>query len=234
MRKLGALAVLLPELDRCHGVEQNEYHPDDVYWHTLKSIDEAPRDNIVVRWAALLHDLGKVDKRQEIVDEDGATRVVFYGHEDLSTEMANNILRRLRYSSDIIRDATILVQNHMFHYSPEWSSSAVRRFIRRVGEGNLEDLFKLREADVLSRDLVDEVGKLDGLRQRIQKEIESDSALKKSDLAIDGHDVIEILGLSEGKAIGKILSELFDLVLDSPELNTREALTDILREKYRS
>jgi putative nucleotidyltransferase with HDIG domain len=86
LHQVGALPTWLPELDRCAGVTQNEYHPDDVYWHSLKTCDAARRSQLVVRWAALLHDVGKVDTRQVVVEE-GVARTVFYGHEVVSAEI---------------------------------------------------------------------------------------------------------------------------------------------------
>jgi putative nucleotidyltransferase with HDIG domain len=234
--KLGALAVVLPELDRCVGVEQNEYHPDDVYWHSLKSCDEAPRDNLVVRWAALLHDLGKVDKKQTVEDKEAegpGEKVVFYGHETVSAEMAGRILARLRYSTDFIRDCVALVANHMFFFSPDWNPATVRRFIRRVGAERLDDLFLLREADSRSRSRNQEIDRLEELRRRVEDELDAERAFRICDLAIDGSDVMSVLGLKEGVEVGRILKEIFELVTDEPSLNDREKLLDLLREQYR-
>lgn len=224
LRRIGGLAVVLPELERGHGVAQNEYHPDDVYWHTLKTVDCAPRDNLDVRWAALLHDLGKVDLKKTIRDEDGNERVVFYGHEELGEEMAEEILRRLRYSNAFVTRCKRLVRHHMFHYHPDWNRSTVRRFIRRVGEENLENLLVLRVADMMSRGLVDEVRLTNELRQRAHEEVEASRAFRVEDLAVDGRDVMAVLGVAEGPVVGGVLEELFELVLEDPTLNTRERL----------
>jgi poly(A) polymerase/tRNA nucleotidyltransferase (CCA-adding enzyme) len=233
MRVLGALAVIFPELDRCWGVEQNEYHPDDVYWHSVKSCDEAPRDNLAVRWSALLHDLGKVDKKQVIEEPGEEPKVVFYGHEDVGEEIAGRVLTRLRYSGDFVRQCKVLVKNHMFYYLPEWNRSTVRRFIRRVGEDNLDDLFLLREADVLSRGLTEEVARLGELRVRVQEEIAANEALRLEDLAIDGQDIMRVLGLEEGRGVGVILRDLFDRVIADPSLNSRDKLLAMVRKDYK-
>jgi tRNA nucleotidyltransferase (CCA-adding enzyme) len=230
MRRLGALAVLFPELNRTFGVTQNEYHPDDVYWHTLRTCDAAPADHLVVRWAALLHDLGKVDKKQVLTDDAGE-RVVFYGHEEVSAEFTDRVLRRLRYGTDFIDACRTLVAHHMFDYRPEWNASTIRRFIRRVGEKNLENLFLLREADCRSRGLDDEVRKLDGLRQRIHAEFAARGVWKVEDLAIDGEDVMQLLGIGPGPRVGEALQAVLERVLEDPALNTRERLIEILRGK---
>jgi tRNA nucleotidyltransferase (CCA-adding enzyme) len=230
MQRTGVLARLVPELDRAYGVSQNEFHTDDVFWHSLKSCDAAPPQNLVVRWAALLHDLGKVDCKR-VLHEEGGERIVFYGHESVSAAFAKNVLGRLRYSNDIIERCSHLVENHMFLYRPEWNQSTVRRFIRRVGPGSLDDLFALREADCLSRGLTDELANLEALRARVRGELREANALKLSDLAVSGEDIKAVLGVAEGPAVGRVLQELLEIVLDDPSLNTREALLEIVRKR---
>jgi poly(A) polymerase/tRNA nucleotidyltransferase (CCA-adding enzyme) len=230
MRRTGVLARVLPELDRAHGVAQNEYHTDDVFWHSVKSCDHAPRENLAVRWAALLHDLGKVDRKQVIPDETGE-RIVFYGHETAGARMAARVLERLRYSNEFVDRCSHLVENHMFLYQPEWNRSTVRRFIRRVGKENLGDLFALRAADCLSRGLTSELQNLEALRSRVDTELGESVALRVSDLAVDGDDVKQALGVGEGQVVGEVLRELLERVVDDPSLNTRETLLDIVRRR---
>ena len=230
MQQAGVLARVLPELDRAHGVAQNEYHVDDVFWHSLKSCDEAPQGNLVVRWAALLHDVGKVEKKQIVRDDEGE-KIVFYGHETASAKIAKEILERLRYAGEIVERCAHLVEHHMFLYRPEWNRSTVRRFIRRVGRENLEDLFSVRAADCRSRGLVDELENLEGLRARVMAEIAASSAFSVSDLAVDGEDVMAVLDVREGRVVGDVLRELLDVVVDDPSLNTRETLLEIVRKR---
>ncbi len=226
LHELGALEVVFPELDRSVGVEQNEYHPDDIFVHSLKSCDAAPRENLAVRWAALLHDLGKVDSKQTIQKEEAEPRVVFYGHETESAEIAHRVLRRLRYSNMLIHKCETLVKYHMFDYRPEWNNATVRRFIRNVGETNLHDLFLLREADCRSRDLLDSIEKLGELKKRVDEERSRGRALKIKDLAVSGKDVMEVLDIKEGPVVGKVLAELLEAVIEDPSLNTREKLIE--------
>jgi hypothetical protein len=120
----------------------------------------------------------------------------------------------------------------MFLYRKEWNRSTVRRFIQRVGEENLEDLFLLREADCLSRGMTEEVEELEDLRARVERERREAHAFKLADLAIDGNDVKTALGVVEGPEIGRILQDLFETVLDDPALNTREKLIRLLGEKF--
>jgi len=219
----GALAVILPELERAAGVTQNEYHPDDVYRHTLKVCDMAARDSLLVRWAALLHDLGKVDTRQVIHDA-GAERVVFYGHETVSAEIAARVLERLRYPRVFVVQCTVLVREHMFRYERAWKAATVRRFMARAGVDNLSALFALREADCRSRDLASELELLRDLRDRVAAEIRERNTVHIADLKVDGKDVMRVLGLGPGPRVGEVLQGLLERVLDDPQFNERARL----------
>jgi len=228
MHTMGVLAVVLPELDTTIGVEQNEFHPDDVFWHSVKSCDAAPKGDVLLRWAALLHDIGKVDAKKTVADDAGSERVVFYGHEKGSAETAQAVLTRLRYSKDFVKRCVHLVRYHMYHYEPQWNRATVRRFIRTVGEENLEAMFALKRADLLSRDRADRLDEIDELQRRVNEEREAHHALKIQDLAIDGKDVMNVLGLDSGAKIGSILQDVFEKVLDDPSLNERGVLLDLL------
>lgn len=233
LHEIGSLRVWLPELDRCAGVVQNEYHPDDVYWHSLKTCDAAPRERLLVRWAALLHDVGKVDTRQVVV-ENGVARTVFYGHEVVSAEMTERVLARLRYSNEFVAHCRHLVREHMYRYEKSWKPSTVRRFMRRIGDGALDDLLALREADSRSRDLRAELSDLQDLRAKIEEQRRERATLTVTDLAVDGVDVMRELGIAPGPMVGRILESLLERVTDAPGLNTREQLIDTLRaEKNR-
>ncbi|UCH85580.1 MAG: polynucleotide adenylyltransferase, partial [Candidatus Latescibacterota bacterium] len=122
--------------------------------------------------------------------------------------------------------------HHMFFYRPGWTRATVRRFIRRVGETGLEDLFLLRQADCRSRDKTDELGPLEELRERIERERRESRAFKIADLAVDGSDVMDVLGVGPGPEIGRILGELLDLVVEKPELNQSTTLRQILKDQF--
>lgn len=222
------LAHILPELEETWGVEQNEFHPDDVFHHSVKSCDLAPKV-LHLRLAALLHDLGKI--KMKAVREDGKT--VFYRHEEESAAIAGEILGRLTYSNEIINRVVHLIEHHMFFITDEWSDSAVRRFIARVGVENIEDLFTLRMADGESRQAGYTLEEVRMSRERVEKVLEIDAAFKKEDLDIDGNDIMDITGLGPGEEIGEILDTLLDRVLEDPSLNTREKLKGVVREMKR-
>lgn len=231
LHQINGLSAVFPELSRCVGVTQNEYHPDDVYWHTLKVCNAAPQSSLLVRWAALLHDLGKVDARQIVHDEAGE-RVVFYGHEVISAEITERVLERLRYPRVFIAKCAHLVREHMYRYESGWKPSTVRRFMARVGLESLDELFALREADCRSRDLTEELAALEELRSRVQVELRERNGVHLKDLAVGGEDVMRELGLPPGPEVGDVLQRLFERVLESPELNQKTALLALMREEF--
>ncbi len=143
MRKSGLMELFLPELARCYGVEQNKYHLYDIYYHSVYSCDAAPRGNYPIRLSALLHDIGKLPTIRK--GDDGEN--TFYNHEVVGSRMTRKIMTRLKFSNEDIQRVVNLVNNHMFHYTDEWTDGAVRRFMRKVGMENLEELFLLRRAD---------------------------------------------------------------------------------------
>ena len=227
MHEEGILSFILPELDATFGEEQNEFHPDDVFMHSLKSCDRA-RPELHLRWSALLHDIGKKEKKQVV---DG--RTVFYRHEEASARDADAILERLRCPRDLRKKVVSLIAHHMFNITEDWSEGAVRRFIVRVGSENLDDLLALREADGLSRGDGAVVAQNASIRRRFERVLSSEAAFKIKDLAIGGADIMEALGIAAGPEVGRILQRLLDAVLENPEENTREkliALASALRE----
>ncbi len=236
MHETGILGLILPELEDAHGVEQNEYHPDDLFMHSVRSCDAAPPD-LVIRWGALLHDLGKKKMRREKDD-----RVVFYRHEEESARIARAVLERLRFPRDFARRVEHLVRHHMFQMTDEWSDAAVRRFIARIGVDNLDDIFALCEADVRSRaearsrtgegPKIDEklMCHIEAARMRVADVLASEATFKREHLAVNGSDIIELLGIEGGPEVGEILERLLDLVIEQPELNTRERLLEIVAD----
>jgi poly(A) polymerase/tRNA nucleotidyltransferase (CCA-adding enzyme) len=222
MRKSGLLRLVMPELEDCYAVEQPpKYHKYDVYWHSLYSCDAAPRDNYQLRLAALLHDIGKPKCK---------VGFTFYDHDRVGVEMAEEILRRLKFSNEDIRKVASLIGNHMFDYSSEWSDAAVRRFIRRVdGVENVKDLFILRQSD--AKAMEQEIGSeyLSELQSRIDKIIAEENALHVKDLKVDGNDVMNILKIGPGPKVGQVLNDLLEKVLDDPALNERETLLELIK-----
>lgn len=229
MRESGLLQIFLPELLEGFGVEQKLYHVHDVYWHSLKTCDYAEDS---VKLAALLHDIAK--PRTDMGNGH------FYGHDVMGVEMIETIMKRLRFSKTEIERVKTLVRNHMFYYPhsqqegksnedmqlSQWSDSAVRRFLNRVGEENVEDLFKLRIADATSNpNSPFNPEEITQLQKHISEVRAKDMALKVSDLDITGED-LKLIGVQAGPAMGKILNALLDIVIEDPLMNTKEKLLD--------
>jgi poly(A) polymerase/tRNA nucleotidyltransferase (CCA-adding enzyme) len=183
-------------------------------------MDAASKDKPILRLAALLHDISKPECKK------GMT---FYNHNVKGEKKAERILRRLKFSNAHIQKITNLVRNHMFEYQDEWGESAIRRFIRRVGKENIEDLFTVRAADSAAMSKTIGLKYLIKLRRRIQKALQEDHALKVTDLALDGHAIMQTLKINPGPAVGKALNYLLEKVLDHPKLNTKEKLKALLK-----
>ncbi len=149
MDETGIMPLFIPELSACRGVEQRGFHRFDVFDHLLFSCDGAPRENLTVRLAALFHDIGKPAVRAEKTGAGEKEPVyTFYGHETVSARMTEEILDRLRYPKQAVRETVHLIACHMFHYEDSWTDAAVRRFLVRVTPEAMNDLFSLRRADI--------------------------------------------------------------------------------------
>ncbi len=227
MRESGLLEVVLPELLEGVGMTQNHHHAFSVYDHTLHCIDAAV--GRTARLGALFHDIGK--PRTRAPKENAPGEFTFHNHEVHGAEMTDQVMRRLRFSNEEREKIIGLVRHHMFWYDPEWSPGAVRRFVRRVGESNLEDLYALRRADIAGRGRdEDSDAELAPLQARVEQVLTESRAMKVTDLKISGGDVMRALGIPASRRVGDLLDALLDRVLEHPELNTKENLLALLPE----
>jgi putative nucleotidyltransferase with HDIG domain len=220
MAETGVLEPLSPELARQQGVAQNKVPGEDLWAHTLRSVDAAPQERPTVRLAALLHDIGKPETAA-----DGH----FYGHERVGADLAETFLSALHYPRSVIERVVELVRQHMFLYEPEWTDTAVRRFIAKVTVPLLDDLFELRRADNVGSGRPPEAAGLDELAKRVEAQLRARVALDRSGLAIDGDDLIRELGLEQGPRVGVILDALVERVMNDPALNDRPTLLLLAR-----
>ena len=225
MRKSGLLKRILPELVEGYRKRQNNYHKYTIYRHTMETVDSIYRDPIL-RLSALFHDIAKPRVRKKI-----SGRWRFFGHAAASAELTREIMIRLKFSNDRITRVTHLITHHMFEYKQELSDRAVRRFIKRVGADNVDDLIALRKADNLAhgwgRDFEKDIEKF---KNRIDSQIKKSHPFTISDLAVNGHDVMKILGLAPGPKVGQILNQLLEMVIETPECNQRDRLVKILKD----
>ncbi len=215
IQETGLLAVLSPELAAQSGIAQSKVPGEDLWDHTLRTVDAAPADRPIVRLAALLHDIGK-----PATLADGR----FHRHDVVGAQQADALLRRLGYPRAAADEVTHLIRHHMFPVDPDTTDAAVRRFIKRVGRDRVESLFELRQADDIGSGMPPDDPDQRAFQARVAAEIEAEVALDRYALRIDGNDLIRELGLQPGPTLGRILNALTDLVIADPALNDRGSL----------
>lgn len=219
---LGILAAICPELEECKGTPQDKAVAENVFEHLLATVDATPQNDLGLRLAGLFHDIGKPE-----TFADGH----FHQHEYVGEAKARAILRRWKFDKETVNEVAHLIRHHMFWYQTEWTGSAVRRFMNKVGIENIPALFALRRADNIgSGARSPRMYALEALWQRVQEEIQAANAFSLRDLKIDGNDLITELHLAPGPRFKKILDALFERVLDDPKLNERETLLRMARE----
>lgn len=227
LEELNLLKNVLPELRAGLGVGQNKHHVYTIFEHNVRALDYAAKKDysLVVRMASLLHDVGKpAAKRGDGPDS------TFYGHEVVGAKLAALALDRLRFSKDFIEKAVHLVRCHLFYYNVgEVTEAGVRRFLARVGQENVDDLLKVREADRIGSGVPKAFPyKLRHLLFMIEK-VKKDPVSPKT-LKLHGDDVMRILQIPPGPKIGAILAVLLEEVLDDPKKNTVEILEERIAE----
>lgn len=221
MEKTGIMKHVIPELLEGIGVTQNKHHIYTVWEHNLRALDYAAKSgaSLEVRIASLLHDVGK--PRSKAGDGPDAT---FHSHEMIGAKMAKKIMDRLKFSGEISGRVVHLVRHHLFYYNVgEVTEAGVRRFISRVGEENIDDLFKIREADRIGSGVPKAVPyKTRHLRFMIDK-VRHDPISPKM-LKTDGVKLMEHLKIVPGPKVGMILGILLEDVLDEPNRNDEKHL----------
>jgi poly(A) polymerase len=229
----GLAEIVLPEIPALRLEIDEHHHHKDVYQHTLTVLEQAidyeqergnlPVPDLVVRLAALLHDIGKPATRKL---EPGGV-VSFYHHDVVGSKLAKKRLRALRFDNETINAVGRLVELHLrfFGYTEgAWTDSAVRRYVRDAGD-QLERLHILTRADVTTRNRrkADRLGfAYDDLEQRIAELAEQEEmAAVRPDL--DGEQIMAILGVRPGREVGEAYRYLLEQRLDDGPLGEEEA-----------
>ncbi len=230
-RDTGLLKILFPELDACIGITQKGSHSYDVFEHSIYSCDGVPSTYRDVRIAALFHDIGK--PRSMKIEKNGEP--TFHNHEKISEKMAIKIMERYRFPLKSFKKISHLIANHMFHYEPDWTDSAVRRLIARAGLENLEDLFLLRKGDIWGTARKERSNeRLIQLKERIAKVLTRDNAFSIKDLKINGNLLHSKGKIPRNRAMGQVLEFLLETVLDDPTQNSEEKLLEIGVNYYKT
>lgn len=227
LEESGLLEYIVPELREGIGVSQNLHHIYDVWEHNTRALKYTVEKeySLAIRLGALFHDIGKPrTKRGE------GTHSTFYGHEVVGAHMTAQIMNRLKFSKDLSEKITKLVRYHMFYYNvDEVTESSVRRLLVNVGQENVEDLLKIREADRIGSGRPKAVPyKLRHLKYIIDKVSHDPISVKM--LKIDGEDIMKSLASGPGPKVGLVLNSLLAEVLDDPTKNTKEYLMERIRE----
>lgn len=230
-QETGVMARLLPEVAVCFGVEQNRFHADEVGAHTLMVVDRVHRSRPFLRMVALCHDIGKPPARMIHPDTGDWT---FPEHAAIGARLTRQLMERLRFSGRETARAVHLVAVHMDLPPEEATDAAVRRWIRRIGEENLWDLYRIHLADWWGNRLraEDPPDPVVDVYRRARAVLKQDAALSVDDLAVGGDDLIA-LGLEPGPAFGRILETLLERVVEDPTLNRRDALLEMVRDEER-
>ena len=235
----GLAELVLPELPRLQLEIDEHHHHKDVYEHTLTVVEQAIAleqadstvhgADFVLRFAALMHDVGKPATRR--LEPDGG--VSFHHHEVVGARLTRARMKALRFAKDVTEDVSRLVELHLrFHgYADgEWSDAAVRRYVRDAGD-QLEQLHKLTRADCTTRNM----RKADALRRAYDdlelriaalREQEELDALRPD---LDGNAIIALLGVPPGPVIGEAYRYLLELRIEHGPLGEDRARAELLR-----
>lgn len=225
--KLGITKYVLPEFDDMMNTEQKSiYHMYNVGEHTMHVLANIEAEHYL-RWAALLHDIGKPSK--QTIGKDGYSH--FYGHGEVGADMAVNVLRRLKLDNKTIKIVSALVRYHDCTISDDKVS--VRRAIVKVGPELFPMLMKVKWADLTGKSDYSKEHTtpiLTKLQQMYEEIMEAGDCVSMRDMQIGGKDIIG-LGVERGNKVGEVLEKLFDMVIQNPELNDRDKLIELAKKQ---
>ena len=235
LQRCGLLNIILPELATLDIVEQKNgrAHKNNFY-HTLEVLDNVAMksDNLWLRWAALMHDVGKTKSKRW----DPAIGWTFYNHNMIGAKMVPQIFRRLMLPMDMkMKYVQKLVDLHMRPIAiadDEVTDSAVRRLMNDAGE-DIEDLMMLCEADITSKNEVRKKLFLENFRMVREKltDLKEKDYVRLLQPVIDGNEIMEMFHLKPSKEVGVLKQYLKDAVLDNKVENEREPLMTLLMDK---
>lgn len=218
IRYCNIITQIIPELAPTVGFQQNSpHHAYDVYTHTAYAVEAAPQE-LPLRLAALLHDIGK--PQTYTTDENG--RGHFYGHAKVGAEMAEAVLLRLKAPTSLRSQVVLLIEQHMTPFAPDKKS--LRRRLGKLGDETVEQLLSLQRADYFAKGVDEEEDPAFHDIDLLLAQIRLDgSCLTVKDLAVNGSDLLS-LGTKPGPHIGECMKLLLSLVQDDILQNDKEEL----------
>ena len=215
------MEVIIPELKPCVGFNQrNKFHKYDVYDHIAHAVDGYRDNDISIKMALLLHDIGK----PECFTVDAMNDGHFYGHAVNSRDIAEKVLYRLRFDNKTANEVRDLVLYHDADIQPNFRS--VRRWLNKVGPEMLEKLMIVRECDILAQSDVNRISRIDKIymiREVAREVMQNQQCFQLKDLAVSGKDILS-LGVEAGPKVGEILSHLLNKVIEEELENDHDVL----------
>lgn len=228
LRGAGILPIILPELERCFGIQQEGPKHNRIYdigEHSLLSLNYTPSIDPLVRLAALLHDVGKPDT----VNTQPDGNVTFYQHDVVGGTIVKQIAKRFNLSKKQTDKLFKLVRWHLFSVDENQTDSAIRRFIKNIGRENIDDMMALRVGDRLGGGTQNPTSwRMEKFQERIKQVLKKPFSI--SDLKINGNNVMKTLNIKPGPKVGEILQKLFEEVLEDSSKNNREYLINRIKE----
>ncbi|OGE29353.1 hypothetical protein A2867_03300 [Candidatus Daviesbacteria bacterium RIFCSPHIGHO2_01_FULL_40_11] len=228
LRETGMLKIILPGLENCFGIVQEGPKHDRVYdigEHSLLTLKHTPSNDPLVRLAALLHDIGKVDTVKTAPDGN----VTFYNHDVVGGKLVLKIAKRFNLSKKQTDKLYRLVRWHLFTVDENQTDSAIRRFIKNVGKENIKDIMALRIGDRLGGGTQKAISwRMEKFEERIKQILKKPFSI--SDLKVNGNDVMKTLNIKPGPKIGEILNKLFEEVLEDSSKNKKELLLEKIKQ----
>ncbi|MBI4009188.1 CCA tRNA nucleotidyltransferase [Candidatus Roizmanbacteria bacterium] len=228
MRSIGLLTFILPEVDICFIIPQKSpkrHHIYDVGTHLVMALKHCPSNDVITRFATLLHDVGKSTTFKR---EEKTGLITFYNHEVVGTQMVKKIADRLRLSNKQKEKLVRLVQYHQFTVTELQTDKAVRRFIRNLGKEYLMDMLDLRYADRVGSGAKPTSWRYELFKKRLVEVQKKPFSI--ADLKVDGNDVMKILNIKPGPKVGEILKTIFNDVEEGRVKNERDTLLIKLKE----
>lgn len=224
MGRCKILETIIPEWKEIKNFSQsNKHHLYTVDIHSFVAVESVQPD-LITRLALLLHDIGK--GRCFTVSEDGQGH--FYQHEKISAEMAEIILKRMKYDNNTIERVVKLIRYHLF-YRSEVDIHYVKKMLNRLGEEDMYRFFRVIEADKIAHKPPYDFTSIDKMKIYLYQILKDKLPISIKDLEINGNDLIVELDLKQGKQIGDILNFLLEEVLKNEKINTREQLINLAK-----